>query len=177
MENKPTTNQAKSAIEATSGHTGKLTWSINGGTLTIKGKGRMPNYDSNYDPDPADEVYGLATDSDYDDDPNPVYVVFNPDFNPMPWHLHRKDIYEVIIEEGVTKIGEAAFADCSNLISITIPDSVTKIESNAFLGCTGLGVIPIPKNVSNILLSAFDDCIGLHFIDVDKNNSTYASKD
>ena len=38
----------------------------------------------------------------------------------------------------VTSIGNSAFWDCSDLISITIPDSVTSIGYGAFYGCTGL---------------------------------------
>ena len=45
----------------------------------------------------------------------------NPIFN------HKYAIRKVIIENGVTSIGEEAFFDCYNLKSITIPNSVTSI--------------------------------------------------
>ena len=38
----------------------------------------------------------------------------------------------------VTKIGDSAFKDCTNLTSVTIPDGVTTIHMNAFRGCTSL---------------------------------------
>jgi len=41
----------------------------------------------------------------------------------------------VTIQNGVTSIGESAFYDCSNLISITIPGSVSNIGGGAFYGC------------------------------------------
>lgn len=44
-------------------------------------------------------------------------------------------VTSVTIPDSVTFIGEAAFADCSNLTNISIPDSVTAIEIDAFAGC------------------------------------------
>ena len=54
----------------------------------------------------------------------------------------------------VTSIGEAAFAECSGLTSVTIPNSVTSIGYATFAGCTGLTSITIPNSVTtkNLLL-------------------------
>ena len=52
-----------------------------------------------------------------------------------PWCDKCNSIKSVIIEDGVTKIGKNAFADCSELSTITIPDSVTRIDSYAFYHC------------------------------------------
>ena len=49
-----------------------------------------------------------------------------------PWYQGRSQITSVIIEEGVTNIGNYAFDDCSNLTMVTIPSSVTSIGYNAF---------------------------------------------
>lgn len=43
-----------------------------------------------------------------------------------------------IIPNSVTRIGDEAFYQCTDLTNITIPDSVTSIGENAFLDCTGL---------------------------------------
>ena len=42
---------------------------------------------------------------------------------------------DVIIPEGVTKIGSRAFKNCANLTSITIPGSVKEIDKRVFQGC------------------------------------------
>ena len=46
-----------------------------------------------------------------------------------------KDIKEVIIPNGITKIGHRAFEDCTTLQSIDIPNSVTEIRKLAFCYC------------------------------------------
>ncbi|MBR4282246.1 MAG: chorismate synthase, partial [Clostridia bacterium] len=58
-----------------------------------------------------------------------------------PW---GKSITKVIIEEGVTNIGEYSFYNCANLASVTIPSSVTSIGSLAFYNCTGLIRVDTP---------------------------------
>ena len=45
---------------------------------------------------------------------------------------------ELVIPDSVTSIGNAAFAGCTGLTSITIPDSVTRIGNYAFYNCTEL---------------------------------------
>ena len=47
-------------------------------------------------------------------------------------------IKTVVIEEGVTTIGQDAFSYCTSLTSVTIPASVTTIGQNAFYLCKGL---------------------------------------
>ena len=48
------------------------------------------------------------------------------------------DIFRVEILDGVTSIGEWAFAGCSSLTSIEIPESVTSIGEGAFASCSSL---------------------------------------
>ena len=49
-----------------------------------------------------------------------------------PWYDFRESIKEIVIENGVTSIGDEAFRLCSSLESITIPDSVTSVGYSAF---------------------------------------------
>ena len=51
---------------------------------------------------------------------------------------YRGTSENVVIPDGVTKIGAYAFNGLENLVSVTIPDSVTSIGKNAFLGCNSL---------------------------------------
>ncbi len=56
-------------------------------------------------------------------------------------------ICEVIIPEGVTRIGESAFADCVKLTKVSIPQSVNENAKEAFMNCSYLKEIRIPKSV------------------------------
>ncbi len=64
----------------------------------------------------------------------------------------------VTIPDGVTAIGDGAFAGCTLLTSIVIPDSVTSIGNRAFFSCTGLTSIVIPDSVTSIGHWAFRQC-------------------
>ena len=60
-----------------------------------------------------------------------------PDYswNWNPWYLNKNNIKKVVIENGVTNIGECAFYECPELTSITIPNNVTRIGGSAFYYC------------------------------------------
>ena len=78
-----------------------------------------------------------------------------------PWHSYCKDITKVIISDGVTRIGEAAFYGCSSLESVKIPVSVTRIGNYAFYNCSSLESIEIPASVTRIDRFAFAHCTNL----------------
>ena len=70
-------------------------------------------------------------------------------------------VTNLVINDGVTNIGENAFCDCSCLASVTIPNSVTDIGDGAFSGCSGLTSVTIPSSVTNIGYGAFHVCNNL----------------
>ncbi len=72
----------------------------------------------------------------------------------------------ITIPDGVTSIGDGAFANCTSLTSITIPDSVTRIGEKAFGGCHRLTNITIPDGVTSIGESAFVGCTDLMSITI-----------
>ena len=79
--------------------------------------------------------------------------------NRLPWYKY--DIKRIIIGDGATTIGEAAFKDCSNLTSVTIPNSVTTIGRHAFDECSALTSVTIPNSVTRIGDWAFSGCRSL----------------
>ena len=86
-------------------------------------------------------------------------------------------ITRLVIEEGVTRIGNMAFSECRNLTSVTIPNSVTFIGSEAFYWCTGLTSVTIPGGVTSIEKGAFLYCERLAQIKVAADNAHYVSVD
>ena len=70
----------------------------------------------------------------------------------------------VVIEDGVTSIGDHAFRDCGDMIKITLPNSVTRIGVRAFGDCIGLSSIDLPESLVTIDLEAFANCENLESI-------------
>ena len=83
-------------------------------------------------------------------------------------------IKDATIPDGVTKIGDYAFWDCTLLTSITIPKSVTSIGEDAFKGCTSLEKVNITsiKSWCNIEFGVFDS--NEFMVGVLSNPLTYA---
>lgn len=72
-----------------------------------------------------------------------------------PWNKDYEEIRFVVIENGVTTIGEYAFENCTLLESVAIPDSVEKIGKYAFSDCSALKRISLPDSIAQIGDHAF----------------------
>ena len=64
---------------------------------------------------------------------NPLYYAHN-------LYLNGELVTELRIPDGVTKINNYAFINCTSLKSVYVPASVTNISSDAFDGCNGLTI-------------------------------------
>ena len=87
-----------------------------------------------------------------------------PDFgssNTAPWHQYRTNIYKVVLETGVTSIGDYAFYSCYRMKEIYIPEGVTQIGQFVFQDCEKLEKATLPSTVSRIGQHAFYNCGGL----------------
>lgn len=80
-------------------------------------------------------------------------AMWNYYFNEIKWSGSSL-VKNVIINNGVTSIGNWAFYNCK-LTEVTIPDSVTRIGENAFCNCVDLESITIPESVTGIGNAAF----------------------
>jgi len=83
---------------------------------------------------------------------------------------HKKDVISAEIEMNnanpITTIGSYAFADCSQLASITIADSVESIGTWAFNKCTSLNDVKLSKQLQSIGESTFSECGALEAITI-----------
>ncbi len=74
------------------------------------------------------------------------------------------DIKSVVIQNGVTSIGDDAFRSCKNIESLTIGDTVNHIGGGAFLGCTKLKSVIMPDSITSIDDGAFYNCTALETV-------------
>ena len=75
----------------------------------------------------------------------------------------------VVIPTGVTSIGQNAFASSVELTSVSLPDSLTNISNHAFYYCTSLPEITIPDSVTEMGETVFAECIHLTEVTLSKN--------
>lgn len=106
----------------------KWTISRDNKTITISGKGEMPDFDN------------------------------SSSGKRCPWEDKKSKIDKVIIEEGVTTIGKNAFSGCIRLSEVQIPKTVKTIGTAAFMDCNTLRQIDIPNSVKNVMPFAFHKC-------------------
>ena len=117
-------------LSAQSGTTDAIYWKIENGVLTISGEGAMPDY----------------------------YLM---EYEPMQWATSapwsRSYFNAVVIEKGVTSIGEMAFFNCYNFDKIDIAGTVKKIGANAFTYTPKLKSVVLPNGVTTIEMLAFSE--------------------
>ena len=68
------------------------------------------------------------------------------------------ELKEVVIPEGIKRIGDHAFRNCKKLKKVVIPESVKIIEPEAFAWCYSLEKVVIPGGVKEIMRDAFREC-------------------
>lgn len=76
-------------------------------------------------------------------------------------YLNNKLVTELVIPDSVTSIGNYAFYNCDDFISVNIPDSVTSIGDGAFMRSTALESVTIGNGVTSIGFRAFGGCYSL----------------
>lgn len=162
------------SAHAASGTTGELSWSLSGGTLSITGKGDMPDYsDGAMAPwfgsgaaitriSVGEGVSSIGELAFYGC--GRVTAVTLPSSVTTIGARAFKDctaLTGVRLPEGLTSIGEAAFESCEKLTSVRLPEGLTAIGSYAFYRCSALSSITIPASVRSMGMVVFAYCSGL----------------
>lgn len=101
------------------------------------------------------------------------------DNDSMPWKDSAAAITKIVVESGVTTVGDYAFYGCNNLIQVSLPDGLTCIGKSAFYGESSLAEIKIPSSVNEIGQYAFNNCTSISYIDIPDgitsvNSSTFS---
>ena len=165
------------AVDMASGKCGKdLTWTLDNGTLTISGTGKMKNYGESSSPwwkyrgaiekiiicdgvtSIGDWVFSCCRNLAEIKIPDGVTYIGD-------WAFYvSNSLTEIKLPDSITSIGKGAFGFCESLKEITIPDGVTTIDRGAFICCRSLTEIKIPANITSIDESAFYECESLEKI-------------
>ena len=142
---------------AASGSCGdRLTWTLSGGSLTIRGTGPMTSWSSVTETpwyDDRDSITSITVG-------NGVTTIEKESF------YYCSNLQSITTPATLTRIGAGAFEYCSSLRSIVIPSSVTEIGQNAFNGCTSLANVNIPYGIKSIQSGTFNQCTSLDRIDL-----------
>ena len=112
----------------------------------------------------CDSLYSISV-----DEKNPYLcsdgsALYNKDKSELVFVYHT--VRKMSIPSSVTKIGDYAFYNCTNLSSLTLPSGVKEIGFSAFQGCKSLTSVTIPSGVKYISSFTFRDCESLRFINL-----------
>ncbi|MBE6614730.1 MAG: hypothetical protein E7631_05415 [Ruminococcaceae bacterium] len=78
-----------------------------------------------------------------------------------PWAAYRNSVTKVGIGEGITHIGDNAFATFANLKVVSLPTDLLTIGDYAFHQCSALKSLTLPASLTSIGNGAFLDCTDL----------------
>lgn len=62
---------------------------------------------------------------------------------------------ELVLPDSITEIGEAAFENCTELVSITFGKGITTLNAEAFIGCNALKTFIVPEDHPNFVVDLF----------------------
>ena len=152
---------------------GGLAWNLTkAGTLTISGKGAMPDYSS-------------ASEQPWNDNSSQIRKVvigdgvtsigacafwncgvYSAEISPSVTIIGNSafrgsSMISVVIPSSVKTIGNSAFCECQNLSSVTVSEGVETIDQNAFRACTSLTSIALPSSIGEVGAAAFFQCQAL----------------
>ena len=114
------------------------------GTMVISGEGKMENY------------------NDYDDCCTKYRIE-----DQMPWYQYRDKIKKVILEDGITGVGDHNFWGCKNLESIQWSKNLQSVGDLAFRGCSSLKEVTLPASVKEWKVCVFRECVGLKKVTIE----------
>ena len=97
-------------------------WSLDDETLTIKGEGMMNDFE------------------------NPT----NSNSTLPSWNPYKKYIKHLVIEDGVTYVGDYAFYGYDKLEDINFGNGVTRLGNRVFYNCKGLTQLNLPESMEQI---------------------------
>ncbi len=97
---------------------------------------------------------------------NGVLVIDGTGSVEFEFNQYNKYVQYLLVEEGITKIGNKAFIDCENLQVVECPESLEIIGVATFKHCTNLASVKLSKGLNTIEKNAFNECYKLKSIEI-----------
>jgi len=82
-----------------------------------------------------------------------------------PWAKYASVIEAIMVQDGITHIGDYAFANMPKVTDVHLPATLKTIGKHAFDGCTSLKTINLPSGLTSIGEGAFRNCSSLKKIE------------
>ena len=106
-----------------------------------------------------------------------------PDFSysvPAPWKDFSSKLTKVIVNQGVTNVGESTFSYNSTIQSVVLSDTVVSVGKSAFSGCSALKTVQFGSGLTELggLGSwnfAFGSCSSLERFEVAESNHAFSA--
>lgn len=93
-------------------------------------------------------------------------------------NIKAEKIQRIVVEEGITELGNKCFAGLTEVKEITLPTTLQVIGYASFTGCNSLQTVKIPDAVKRIESYAFSSCKNLQILmfgsSVEKVAKSYA---
>jgi len=95
-----------------------------------------------------------------------------PDFEhsgQVPWNDSKYDIKHIVIESGITYVGNFMFSGCVFAESVILPEGLKEIGIQSFAYCSALTSLYMPDSVRTLGYEAFYGCIALKDLKLSEN--------
>lgn len=86
--------------------------------------------------------------------------------DPAPWYPLRGSIIGLSLPDGLTRVGNYAFAECAYLEAVRLPDTVTEVGKNGFFACENLRFVTLSSKLERIEESGFERCVKLQWLEL-----------
>ena len=78
-----------------------------------------------------------------------------------PWRSYKDTVTNLVVEVGITEIGDSAFSGFTKLQKISLPKGLKLLGDNCFEKCSSLTSVDIPRRVTTWRDYCFKDCTSL----------------
>lgn len=76
---------------------------------------------------------------------------------PVPWDEYKSSITAVVVEEGITSLGDQLFRHCTELKTASLPDGLQVIKARVFEGCSFMESVELPSTLIKVGNNSFNN--------------------